>query len=98
MIVCDVGEQDPCGYQDLIELASVLIHNLVLLSTLIAVALFAYAGFKMLMAQGSEAEFTKAVGMLKKLIWGYLWILIAWLVVYTISEALLKPGFSLLEK
>jgi hypothetical protein len=95
MIVCD-GVKVECTYAKLVELAIVLMHNLVLLSTLIAVALFAYAGFRMLLAQGSENEYKKAIEMFKKLAIGYMWILAAWLVVYTISSALLNPGFSLL--
>jgi hypothetical protein len=105
LIVCDpAGGADPvsgsklpdCDWSALVRLASVLMNDMVIIATFIAVALFAYAGFRMLLAQGSENEFKKAVGMFQKLAWGYLWILIAWIVVYTISNVLLKDGFSIL--
>lgn len=84
-----------CSYESLVLLVQALISDMVIIATFIAVALFAYAGFKMLLSQGSETEYKKAVEMFKKLAWGYVWILIAWLVVYTISKALLKPEFSI---
>ena len=92
LIVCDTN----CNYTHLLLLAKNLITDLVILSTFIAIALFAYAGFKMLLAQGSEDSFKKAITMFQKLGWGYLWILVAWLVVYTISKALLDADFILL--
>ncbi len=97
LIVCD-GVNEPCTYAHLFELARVLISDLVILSTFLAVAVFAYAGFKMLMSRGSEQEYKKAVTMFGKVMWGYVWILAAWLIVYTISTVLLKTDFILLQK
>ena len=96
MIVCD-GVDIPCTYDKLVELVKALITDMVILSTFLAVAVFAYAGFKMIMSRGSETEYKAAVKMFGKVLWGYLWILAAWLIVYTISSVLLNPGFSLLE-
>ncbi|OHA90429.1 MAG: hypothetical protein A3F53_01900 [Candidatus Zambryskibacteria bacterium RIFCSPHIGHO2_12_FULL_48_10] len=100
LIVCDgvkTTELPECGYASLITLARVLINDLFILSTLIAVAAFAYAGFKMVMSRGSETEYKNAVTMLSKVAWGYVWILAAWLVVYTISTVLLKSNFIILK-
>ena len=96
LIVCD-GVTEPCEYRHLIELARVLINDLFILSTFLAVAVFAYAGFKMLMSRGSETEYKKAVTMFGKVAWGYVWILAAWLVVYTISKVLLSDAFIILK-
>lgn len=96
LIVCDGTKASPCDFEKLIELVKVLINDLVILSTLLAVVVFAYAGFKLLTANGNEGEVKKAIGMLQKVVWGYVWILAAWLVVYTITTALLNPGYSLL--
>jgi hypothetical protein len=95
-IVCD-GTTEPCTYLHLLELAQVIIHNLVVISTFVAVAVFIFAGFKMMTSGGSEGEYKKAVGMFTKVGMGYVWILVAWLIVYTISKALLSSGFSILE-
>ena len=100
LIVCDgvPGNNLPvCDYNSLFVLAKALITDLVILSTFLAVAVFAYAGFMMIMSRGSETEYKKAVAMFGKVMWGYVWILAAWLVVYTISTVLLKTGFILLK-
>jgi len=95
LIVCD-GIVKKCDFASLIELVKVLIYDLVLLSTLLAVIVFAYAGLKLLTANGNEGEVKKAITMLQKVAWGYVWILAAWLIVYTITSVLLKDGYSLL--
>jgi hypothetical protein len=96
LIVCERTANDPCTWDKLIELARQLIKALVIISTFLAGAVFAYAGLQLLLAGGNETKFKGAITMIKKVGIGYLWILAAWLVVYTISEALLNPGFSLL--
>lgn len=93
LIICDGPD---CGFGSLILLLKNLIHDLVLLSTILAVIAFFYAGFLLLTSGGSETNKTRAVTMLWKVVKGYLWILAAWLIVYTITSVLLKDGYSLL--
>jgi len=95
LIVCD-GVTTPCTFAKLIELARNLINALVILSTFLATAAFAYAGLLLLTSGGSEGQRDKAKDVFKKVLKGYLWILGAWLLVYTITSALLNPGFSIL--
>lgn len=85
-----------CDFHYLIVLLTVLIHDLVVLSTLMAGCVFAYAGFILLTSGGNTNAMTKAKDMFIKVLKGYLWILAAWLVVYTITSTLLAPGFFLL--
>lgn len=95
LIVCD-GGTEPCTFSHLIELAQNLITDLILISTLLATAAFAYAGFILLTSGGNESAKTKAKEIFRKVLIGYLWILGAWLLIYTITSVLLKPGYSLL--
>lgn len=95
LIVCD-GTTEPCTFGHLIELLQNLITDLVLLSTLLAAMAFAYAGFKLLTSGGSESSRKEATDIFVKVLKGYLWILGAWLLVYTITSVLLNPGYSLL--
>ena len=81
-----------CTFADFIQLINNGIQDLVILSTLIAVAVFCYAGIILLTSGGNPSAFEKAKKMLWKVVLGYLWILGAWLVVYTITSVLLKPG------
>ena len=91
LIVCT----NDCNFGHLIALVQALIHDLIFLSTIFATAAFAFAGFKLLTSGGNEKTAEEAKGIFKKVGWGYLWILVAWLLVYTITS-LLGDGFSLL--
>lgn len=99
LIVCGekVGEYTaPCEFKHLVELTQNLITNLIFLSTLLATAVFVYIGIILLTSGGNETAMTRAKGMAKKVVIGYLWILCAWLLIYTITSALLGPGYSIL--
>src|SRR3989344_4357409 len=99
LIVCynktpGLGKYDhACGFSDLVVLLQNLITNLVVISTFLATAAFAYAGFLLLTSGGNESAKTKAKDIFLKVLKGYLWILGAWLLVYTITSVLLKPEF-----
>ena len=97
LIVCDGTKADPCNFAKLVELVNALITDLVIISTLIAVAAFAYAGLLLMTSGGSEGKKDRAKKMLWKVLMGYLWILGAWIVVYTITGVLLHDGYSILE-
>jgi len=84
-----------CQFGDLITLVQNLITDLIFLSTIFATAAFAYAGFKLLTSGGNEKAAGEAKEIFMKVGMGYLWILVAWLLVYTITS-LLGDGFSLL--
>lgn len=92
LIVCNGPD---CTFSHLITLSQNVIRALVLLSSFLAVIAFIYAGFLLLTSGGVEGQKTKAKEIFKKVFIGYLWILAAWLIVYTITS-LLAPGFSLL--
>jgi len=96
LIVCDGTVADPCTFSDLITLAQNLINALITISTLLATAAFAYAGFILLTSGGNESAKTRAKEIFRKVLVGYLWILGAWLLVYTITSVLLNPGYSIL--
>ncbi len=93
LIVCDGPD---CTFAHLIQLTQNLINALIILSTFLATAAFAYAGILLLVSGGNESAKTKAKDIFLKVLKGYLWILGAWLLVYTITSVLLRPGFSIL--
>ena len=96
LIVCGDTIDAPCTFGHLILLAQNLINNLIVISTFLATAAFAYAGFILLTSGGNESAKNKAKEIFTKVLIGYLWILGAWLLVYTITKALLNSGFSIL--
>lgn len=101
LIICGVtpgpGENaaytHECGYADIFILIKHIITDLVLISTLLVVVSLVWAGFKLLTAGGNPGALKDAIGMLGKIVTGYIVILAAWLIVYTLSSTLLKPEF-----
>jgi hypothetical protein len=91
LIVCDGPD---CDFGDLVRLVQNLINFMIILSTFFATAAFAYAGTTLLTSGGNESAKTKAKDIFKKVMFGYLWILGAWLVVYTITSVLGGSNFS----
>lgn len=88
LIVC--GGTD-CTYADFIKLINVAINDLIVIATLLVVVVLMFAGVKLLTAGGDEGALKEVKKMLTSVLWGFLWILVAWLLVYTIMHTLLDP-------
>ncbi len=92
-----INETEECTFNHLIKLVGQLINAMVIISTFLATGAFAYAGIKLLTSGGNESAMTEAKSIFTKVLIGYLWILFAWLIVYTIISVLLNPGYTLLQ-
>ncbi len=97
LIVCEGTDVSPCNFPALVRLVHAVINDLFLLSTLIAVLVFVYAGFKLLTSRGNVKAKEDAKHAMMSLLKGYGTILIAWILIYTITNALLQPGYTLLK-
>lgn len=91
MIVCNGPD---CGLDDLIVLVNAVIQNLVVLSTILATIAFIYVGFRLMTSGGDPGAKNDAKDILWKVVIGYVVILVAWLVVYTIMSVLVNPEFN----
>lgn len=96
MIVCGPPNLPDCDFNSLIKLTKVLINNLIVLSTLLATVAFIWVGFVLLTSQGDPGAMSKAKHAAGSVVKGYIFILAAWLIVYTITSVLLKDGYSIL--
>ena len=96
LIVCGQTGLPECDYGALITLVNHLIHDLIILSTLFATVGFMYVGFKLLTAGGDEGAMKKAKDSAWAILKGFFWILVAWILVYTITNGLLTAGYSIL--
>ena len=102
MIVCGVDEPTkyahPCGFNDLIALAVAVINNLVVISVILATIAFLWIGFTLVTSGGDTGAREKAKNAAVSVLKGFIFVLAAWLIVYTITNVLLKPneGYSLL--
>lgn len=94
-IVCDGPN---CDFGSLIELTKVIINNLIYISTILAVIAFIYIGFVLLTSGGDVGAKTKAKHAALSVLKGFIIILTAWFIVYTITSVLLNDGYSLLQR
>lgn len=96
LIVCDVPgtgadtSLPPCDFNAFMNLIKNGITDMILLSTLVVVVVLVIAGFTLLTSAGNTGKYEQAKGMLWSVVIGYLWILSAWLIVYTITSALIN--------
>ncbi|MDB5266493.1 MAG: hypothetical protein JWN89_308 [Parcubacteria group bacterium] len=91
LIPCDGPE---CGFDHLVQLGIAIINNLIIYATILTVAVLAYAGFTLVTSGGDEGALKKAKGMFWSVVKGYVWILIAWILVYTVMNALVDPSYN----
>ena len=98
LIICNNPPEFPnaCDFQSLILLVNNLITDLIIISTLLATVGFVYAGFRLLTSGGNEEAMKSAKNTAWNIGKGFFFILIAWVLVYTITNVLLAPGYSLL--
>lgn len=81
-----------CGYAELIQLVNNIINWIVWISVPTAAAVFAWAGFKY-MTTGVVDQKAAAKAMLQKVFIGFVAILAAWIIITTITKALLSDKF-----
>ncbi len=93
LVTCGNSTGDMCGYQDLVQLGKNILDFIVVLSIPIAAIGFSYAGYLYLTA-GIEGEgnLKKAKDIFTKIFIGFVLIISAWLIVYTITSTLLDEN------
>ena len=90
--------EPPCDFGQLLIMINGIINFLLygLALPLTAIA-FAFAGGLFLTARGNEAQVTKAKGIFWSVLWGFILMLSAWLLVKAFTYVLLKPGYTFLS-
>jgi hypothetical protein len=86
-----------CQFSDLLVLASNAITDLIVISTFVAIAVFIWAGIMLLTSGGSKGKLDQAKKMFTTVLKGYIIILVAWVVVYTIMNVLVGSDYTLLQ-
>jgi len=90
--------ENPCDFVDLIATAQNLVNWLIYISVFVGAAMFTYAGYLYVTAFGNETQVAKAHETFKTVIVGFILVLAAWLIVYTISIAVVEdPDILLLR-
>lgn len=90
-IVPSCGDDNRCGYCDLLQLGENIIVFIIRFAVIIAVLMIVYAGFLFLTAGGSAPQISRARSVLVKTIIGLVITLAAWLIVDLVVTAFLSP-------
>jgi len=89
------GEQ--CGFNHLLGLTINIIRLLINLSLALATIAFVWAGFLLVTSGGNVSKKEEAKAIFAKVFTGFLIVLSAWLIVWTITNTLLKSDYILLQ-
>ncbi len=107
LVVCGISDttdknydayKHMCGFGDLIKLVQHVITDLIILSTVVVIGVFIYHGLMLITSFGNTSRLANAKKGLLNVLKGYVVIIAAWLIVYTIVNALVGPAYSLLSK
>ncbi len=88
------GAGGKCDFGAFVFLIKSGMTDLVLISFLVAMVMFMYAGFLWLTSKGSASQHTRALDVLWKVVMGYVWMIAAWVIIHTIANALVKTEFN----
>ena len=95
LIPCGGTGQPACTFDHLITLVQRVINFLIVdIAIPLSMVLFAWAGFLYMTAQGDPGKIKTGHTIFISVIWGLVIALAAWLIVNTITTALLTPGFK----
>ncbi|HBV01751.1 MAG TPA: hypothetical protein DEF00_05235 [Candidatus Taylorbacteria bacterium] len=81
---------NPCKFTHIIELAKKLIMGWIIAGVIIATMGFAYAGLLYITAMGSSEKVSHAHSIFIKTFWGFVFMLSAWLIAYTMESIFLS--------
>ncbi len=87
-----------CGWDQILELVRNLMAFMLFFSAAFATLAFAYAGFLYLTAFGQAGEIEKAHGIFTKVLIGFIFVFLGWLIIATILKTLgVNDAFSLVN-
>ncbi|OHA15545.1 MAG: hypothetical protein A3B08_03820 [Candidatus Taylorbacteria bacterium RIFCSPLOWO2_01_FULL_43_44] len=89
------GLLDPwevCTFNDFIVMVGGIINFIIILASVYAAVSFMYAGYAYLTSGGSQEAVSRAKSIFKKVFIGYIIVLTAWLMIYTIEQAFYETG------
>src|SRR3989344_341006 len=93
VVPCDGSTAKPCDFNALIVLANNIMSIAIYLAILVAVAMFAYAGFLYLTSAGDTGKMKQAHTIFTNAAVGFIFVLAAWLIITLILDALVcKEG------
>lgn len=92
LVPCD-GVVVPCDFNALMKLLNRVMNFILYMSIPLAAISISYAGALYIFAVGDTGKIQEAHKMFGKIIWGFVFVLAGWLIVYSIMSMLLGANF-----
>src|SRR3989338_3005281 len=89
IVLGDGVVDNPCKFTHIIELAKKIINGFIIGGVIIATIGFAYAGLLYITSMGSSEKISHAHSIFIKTFWGFVFMLSAWLIAYTMEQIFL---------
>ncbi|MEX1027101.1 MAG: pilin [Candidatus Paceibacterota bacterium] len=87
-----VNGPEQCKFNHFMVLIQNVITWIILFTIPVAAIMFSYAGYLLISAQGNESKITQGKQVFATVAIGFVFVLAAWLIVYTIASVLLDEG------
>lgn len=94
IVNCGNPGQPACDFTSLVGMLNGIVQWFLTIAASVAALSFAWAGAQILMNPGNEGKLSDAKEMFRKTIWGLVWLLGSWLIIYTVVKTL-APGTAL---
>ena len=94
LVPCDGvgdGPNGECTFTHFVQLLQNLINWLIFIAVPLSAIIFTYAGIMYVTAAGDPGKIAQAHGIFKNVAVGFIIVLGAWLIVYTITSTFLRP-------
>jgi hypothetical protein len=88
------GKPVPCTFLDAIETFNRVVNWFVSIAATLGALTLAYAGAMMLLNPGNTGKLEEAKEMFKKTMIGLIWILVAWIIVYSLVNRFLDSDIN----
>lgn len=93
------GNTGECGFQDFVAQINRIITFLFYFAVIVGTLALIYAGFLLLTSGGNSSKAEEAKKVFYKVVVGFIWILVAFLIVQFIVRVFeLKPDYTILEQ
>jgi len=90
------SKEEECNFNHLVQTTQNLINFIIAIAVFLAAIAFIWAGVLYMTSAGDEGKVKQAHTIFKNAAIGFIIALAAWLIVFTITNAFLQSGFTLL--
>jgi len=97
LVTCDGSVANPCNFNALITMVNRIINWVISISAVIFAVTLIYGGYLYITSGGDTGKQGEARGIITNTLYGFVIILVSWLIVYTILKALVPDGSTIFK-